>query len=402
VPVRFFPLDRLRALAVVAMVQGHTFSALLAEDALPATAMQVHATLHGLTAPAFLLGAGLSFGVATYPQYARHARPGRALWLRLRRYLGVALLGYLLQLPGASLLTALQLHGEQLAPIFRVGPLQLIALCLTVCQLAALVLRSARAHAAGACALGLGLMALSPWVWSAQLGARAGPLLGPWLDGARGSLFPICPWASFAFFGVALARLLPHAGPAELASPGSAEAVRPAPGGAWLVSGLVLALLAYLLFRLGVQLSEPKWFWHASPLYVAFRLGLVMALLGLLHARRAGLDPGACASLCTADARADRAEQAAAAGWSELLARHSLVAYVAHLLLLYGTPFTPSLVHHLGLRLAVHEASACFVAIMAATLLATQAWASIAKQGALASGWVRAALSALGLLMLAR
>ncbi|MET0283304.1 MAG: heparan-alpha-glucosaminide N-acetyltransferase domain-containing protein, partial [Polyangiales bacterium] len=139
---RFDALDRLRALAVVSMVQGHTFTALMRPDALPQSFMQWHALVHGLTAPAFLFGAGLAWGIASYPRY--DAQP---FWKRMRRYTMLIVIGYALQLPGASLLAAFKLRGDALAPVLRVGPLHLIALCLGLCQLLALVLRAPRAHA---------------------------------------------------------------------------------------------------------------------------------------------------------------------------------------------------------------------------------------------------------------
>jgi hypothetical protein len=378
---RFHALDRLRALAVLSMVQGHTFTALLADDALPGWAMQLHALVHGVTAPAFLCGAGLAFGLATYPRYALHQR-GRALWPRLRRYGWLFVIGYALQLPGSSLFTALRMPFAELTPVFRVGPLHLVAFCLLLCQLGALVVRTPRVHGVAALALGCGITAGAPLVYAADAGRRAGPVLGPWLDASSGSLFPIFPWASFVFFGVAAGALL--AVRAELPRPRI-----------WLLPGLALLLASYAMFRLGVRLSDPRWFWHASPLHVLFRLGVVACLLGLLH------------RLPTRAAEAHAPGSTAALGgasddWTSLLARHSLVAFVVHLLLLYGTPFTPNLTRHWGRTLGAAEASLVFVAILALTLLAVRAWARLSEGRRLEHGLVRAMLTTLGVLVLIR
>lgn len=370
--IRFVALDRLRALAVVSMVQGHTFSALMKPDALPSSVMQWHALVHGLTAPAFLFGAGLAFGLATYPRYELHRQGGTVMFARLRRYAWLVVLGYALQLPGASLLAALRLHGDELGPVLRVGPLHLIALCLTVCQLTALGFESPRRHALAALVLGVVISASSPLVYAANAGHAAGPWLGPWLDASSGSLFPIFPWASFAFFGVAAGGLLAHR-PRALPRPAL-----------WVSLGLVLAGTAYLLFLSGIRLSDPAWFWHASPLNTAFRIGLVCCLLGALH--HVSGEPSSTQS----------------ASSTELLARHSLVAFVVHLLLLYGTPFTPSLNRHYGLRLDAVEVSLVFAAIMLATLLAIRAWASLVQERRLDPGWVRAVLTVVSVLVLTR
>jgi len=393
VGVRFLALDRLRALAVVSMVQGHTFSALMKPDALPATVMQWHALVHGLTAPAFLFGAGLAFGLATYPRYELHRRGGPVLYQRLRRYAWLVLLGYALQLPGASLLAALRMRGDELTPVLRVGPLHLIALCLMVCQLTALGIESPRAHAVLAFVLGALVSASSPYVYAASAGQLAGPLLGPWLDASSGSLFPIFPWASFAFFGVATGGLLAHR-PREL--PRSAL---------WISLGLLLTGSAYILFLSGIRLSDPRWFWHASPLNTAFRIGLVLCLLGVLH-RFAGAPTLVIASVEARGARPlDSLEHTACRpreSWTGLLARHSLLAFVVHLLLLYGTPLTPSLNHHFGLSLDAPQACAVFAAVMLATLLAIRGWASLVQERRLEPDWVRAVLTVLGVLVLTR
>ncbi len=363
---RFDALDRLRALAVVLMVQGHVFTALMRPDALPETFMQWHGLVHGLTAPMFLFGAGLAFGIASYPRYASHHVMGPAFWKRMRRYGMLVLIGYALQLPGASLLAALRLSGDALAPVLRVGPLHLIALCLGICQLAALLLESARAHALLCCALGVAVSVIAPHVYSAEL--SAGPWLRPWLDASTGSLFPIFPWAAFCFFGVAVgaALALKRELPRALV---------------WIAPGIVLAGTAYVLFLSGVRWSDPKWFWHASPLNTAFRIGLVLTLLGLLH-----LLP----------AREERD------GWTELLARHSLVAFVVHLLLIYGTPFTPSLNYRFGLKLDAVHVTLVFGMVMGLTMLTVRVWCSGLKERGLSQPWVRVGLTALGLFVLTR
>src|SRR5688572_30590278 len=139
---RWHALDSLRALAVIAMIQGHTTTALMRSGELSAPVEQLHALLHGLTAPAFLVGAGLAFGVTSYRRYDAFHEPGYALNRRLRRYALLLAIGYALQLPGGSLWAALHAQGDKLLLVFRVGPLQLIALTLGACQLAMLGLRS--------------------------------------------------------------------------------------------------------------------------------------------------------------------------------------------------------------------------------------------------------------------
>lgn len=404
---RFVALDRLRAWAVLMMIQGHTFSALLAEGALPKRVMQLHGLLHGLTAPAFLFGAGLAFGVATYPRYAQHRALGNALWRRLGRYALLFAIGYALQLPGASLRAVLRLQGDALLPVLRVGPLQLIAACLALCQLAALVL-SPRNHARAALALGLAIMIAAPSVWSASSLSALGPLLTPWLDGRTGSLFPLFPWASFAFFGVAAA------GAITLRGTPSART--------WLALGAPLALLSYAAFLAGVRLSPTACFWQASPLNVLFRLGVVASLLGALHwphgATRTRVGPFARHSLAASTLRpfapdhlasfvhrglVNRSARALASALDRVgafFAQHSLACYVAHLLLLYGTPLTPSPYRYFGRALSAPQAVLAFALVLTLTVLATHAhnWLLAQRERA----WIQLAFTVALALVLVR
>lgn len=360
---RFLALDRLRALAVVLMVQGHTFTALLRPDGFGPIAGQLHALVHGLTAPIFLFGAGLAFGVATYREDGRTPSAARVR-ARLLRYACIFVLGYLLQLPGGSLGAALRLRGDALSPVLRVGPLQLIAVCMAVCQLLSLVC-SARRHAWICAVLGLSTALLTPYVWQSSLSEQAPRALASWFDDGTGSLFPFFPWAAFVFLGVAMAELRRRLS---------------LTGRGWTLGGLALALTAYALYRAGFRLSAAELFWKASPLNMSFRWGLVLTLLGLLHLRSSA---------------------AGEHSLTALLARHSLVAYVTHLLLLYGTPWTRSLVRPFGGKLELTQACAVCMGVLGLTVLVTYGWSRLGepiKQ----QPWWKLALMGGGMLLLTR
>jgi uncharacterized membrane protein len=340
---RFWALDRLRALAVVLMIQGHTFTALLEPRGFSPAFGRLHGLLHGLTAPAFLFGAGLAFGVASYGQYARHRVLGPDVRRRFRRYASLIAIGYALQLPGASLWAAFHVQGAQLELVCRIGPLQLIALTLGLCQLAILVVPTPRLHACFCTLLGLVVLVSAEQVGRARLSSRLPLLLGALFDDDHGSQFPLFPWASFALFGVGVAGMLAEFG----------SRTEP-PRAAWfVVPGALVVALAYLALASGFAPFDPHWFWRTSISYFSFRLGLVVIALGLL-------------------ARPGDAQRAASPGdLSALLARRSLTAYVAHLLLLYGTPFTPNLVHRWGTTLSLPQVGLACAVIFALTLAIT-------------------------------
>jgi Heparan-alpha-glucosaminide N-acetyltransferase, catalytic len=201
-PDRWLALDVFRALAVLWMIQGHTFTALLAPAHYTGAWVQAYSLLHGLTAPMFLVGAGLAYGLVA--SLADTSARSAALRGRLvRRALLLFAIGTALQLPAASPAGILR-ERELLAGSLRLGALQLIAGCLLACELLRALWPRRWALVSGLLCAGLALC--SPWIWNARASERA--LLGTWLDGHAGSLFPLAPWACFFLAAAAFAGLL--------------------------------------------------------------------------------------------------------------------------------------------------------------------------------------------------
>jgi hypothetical protein len=328
-------LDAFRAVAVLLMIQGHTFTALLRPDEYRGSWSTWHSLLHGLTAPMFLLGGGLAYGIVT-------GNSTRAIGGRLaRRALMLLAIGFLLQLPNAPL-HRIVADRALLTAAMRVGPLQLIGVCLLICEALRVLLRTRGQRAAASGTLAFAISFTAPWVWQWHA-SEHGPLpLGTWLDGYSSSLFPFFPWAAFFFLGVALAALVPRLSAARL-----------------IAIGVGAAALAYALFVRGHLLRElygEHELWHTSPLYVAFRSGASLAWLGSLW-------------LCEPALRRVWRRLP----WLDALARGSLVAYVVHLLVLYGPPFTSGWIR-LGKTLDRFEAGALSFALCVLTTLIVVAW----------------------------
>jgi hypothetical protein len=338
---RWVALDRFRALAVLWMIQGHAFTALLRADAMPAALARWHERLHGLTAPAFMFGAGLAFGTATYGEYRAHRHLGSALGRRMRWYVLLFVLGYLQQAPGWSPSEALQAQGAQLEVVSRVGALQLIALSLAACQLLILVVPTARAHAVTSLALGALLVLCASPVAQWGGGSWGGAFLSAYFEDRGGAHFQPLPWAAFVLLGVAAGGLLAR----------RSNALR---GGLLCCAGGVGAALAYHAFQQAGEAPEPGWLWRTSVSYFVFRLGGVALLLGALHVA---------------------ASSSATQSRSSLFARHSLVAYLVHIALLYGTPWTPALTQGWAHALSLTPALLLTGALLAVTVASVYGWA---------------------------
>jgi acyltransferase len=349
---RWLALDVFRAIAVLSMIQGHAFTALLRPEEYAGSWSAVHTIVHGLTAPMFLLGAGLSYGIVVLRSEGKAAGANMRI---VRRALMLLALGYFLQLPRAT-------WGEILARVelyevlTRVGPLQLVGVCLLLAEALRLCSPGRAGFRTLSALVAACLVCCAPLVWQWRLSRALDPALGMWLDGHRLSLFPLFPWAAFFFVGLLASQVI------ERLRSRAPHGQRVA-GPLLLGVGAACALAAYGLYVHGYLLRSvygAHELWHTNPLYVAFRAGLALAWLGILSV----LEPWLAALFGAAPA---------VARTSGALAKQSLVAYVVHLLALYGTPLTVGLVR-LGTTLSMAQALSVVVALWALTVLVALLW----------------------------
>lgn len=341
------------------MIQGHTFTALVPKSEFHGGWSRLYTLIHGLTAPMFLLGGGLAYGLVSA---RRRARAGKlTLDMRIVRRAAILLLvGYALQAPHVAPWRMLH-RPDMIARTLAVGPLQVVASCLILCELLRLAARTTRLHAASLLALVALVGGISPWVWQARLSEQLWPIVGMWFDSYSRSQFPFFPWSVFFFLGVLGSYLVPFEKCTE-----RSRAL------GFFAGGAVAAWGIYALYQAGERLNGVYGehdFWRAGPMYVGFRAALVFAWLGVLMlsepliARLRGLFP---------------------TGFSlfDVLARQSLVAYVVHLLFLYGSPLTAGVVRF-GRVFDLVEASGIFLGIGLFTLAVCVLWDHFITGGAL-------------------
>jgi hypothetical protein len=207
----------------------------------------------------------------------------------------------------------------------------------------------------------IALAGVAPWIWNARPSGSFA--LGAWLDGHTGSQFPVFPWLCFFFVGASTAglfgrRLWVERARSELRAFGVVR---------WMpllgIAGFACSAGCYALFRAGVRLESfygEHAFWYSNPLFVGFRAGLACAWLGLLT----WCEP----LLVRAFARLPRTALVLRA-----LAKHSLVAYVLHLMLLYGTPWSAGLARA-GATADLAETSTAFTCVLCLTIAGVLAW----------------------------
>jgi len=326
-PSRKLWLDWQRGLAVLFMVEWHTWDSWRADAAAEGPVHTAMSVLGGFAAPSFLYMAGLSQLLAdaalarrgVSPGERRRKAAGRALWL-----LGVAYLFRIVE----YVLGRAYLVPDGWQGVLKVDVLNVIAVSLLVTSLLA-VGRSPATQLLFAVGGALAVAVLSPPVaaWQHAPSRLLDYLHGEWPRAG----FYLFPWMAFALAGSA-------AGRAALAR------VRPS---GWLAGGAALFLAGWVLDTLPPLYAHQD-FWRVSPNWLAMRLGIVVATSGLLQF----LPPGADGAL----------------SWLRTLGRHSLFGYFLSVEVPYG-----GLTWRLHKRLATGQAVFAVFAMIALTWAASAA-----------------------------
>jgi hypothetical protein len=356
--MRFAGLDVFRFVAVLSMVQGHTFTVVFDPGASAPAWFRWHSYVHGYTAPMFLFASGLAFGITTFPRFHEHglaalssaaSRPWRSQPVRrLGRYLSLVAIGYLLQSPGHTL-TQLDAAAPDAPSIWRVDALHAIGVTLAFAQLLALGLRTPRSFAIASAILAALAVGLAPVLAVAPIDPSVPDAIASYFTFERGSIFPLTPFAGYVFAGIVTA----YAMGANDRSP-----ITAAPGviaaGALLVIGAVLAYRASRALELPpVIAGGHAVFWQAGPLLFVFRAGILLVVLGLV-------------STLVGSTRPPPVVKAAA--------QETLVIYVLHLLVLYGSPIHRGLEHDVGETLDLSGAIALAALLVTAMLAVAYVW----------------------------
>jgi len=344
VPRRIPALDAARALAVVAMVVGHTLDALLALSDRGAPLAVAYWRARGLTAPIFLVAAGWAVTVAI----GRSGGRGPAVLMgRLPRILLLLVIAYALRWPGwgVDLLRA----GDTAvwAHLLAFDALHAIALSIP-CAALVLGMPWTVREKAGALALlatlsvSLGMGGTAPLVPdpSALPRSIAGLALAQAMGGT--SPFALVPWSAYFFVGAIVG----------------------------LLAGRLSAGRALAVGAVGVVAVLATWGTGASalpaghPVLFLFRAGAVLVLFALLAA-----------------------VPARAATTLAPLGRASLGVYALHVPIVYGWSTHEGLLQQLGPTLAPGRALLAAALVLAVSFAAHHAIVLALRGGREATAW---------------
>lgn len=341
-------IDLYRSAVILLMLEGHIFRALLSLEYQQTEWFRIHEIFHGISAPAFLFGAGLTFIISTRTRWEDFHHWGAPLKRRLNRLIFIIFLGLAIHLPYFSFRKII-LEGtrEDLLQLFQCDVLACIGLGLLALH-GLLFFFKKESHFyflvffATAC-----ISLLTPFVWDIDFLALFPPPLAQLFNSAHGSPFPLFPFVGFLFAGVivswefvvAVEKKREHQFMKHLMMLGFGSAI----------AGLLLDLLP-------IQIYPTYNFWYTSPNYFLIRIGALMVTVSLfwfISNKMTQRHP-----LLT------------------LLGRESLFVYVLHLPLLYGSAINPeyNLSNMIGVSLTPLQAAGFSVAFIAAMFGLAYSW----------------------------
>jgi len=274
-------IDWLRGLACLVMFQTHCYDSWLGGAARDSGFFKLSQLGGTLPAPLFLFLAGFSFALVTDKLRQKAVPADEIARTTILRGGEIFLLGMLLRLQEFLL-------GQPSAPwtdLLRVDILNVIGVSLMMmgvaCRIAAAgsagdprQLRRATIVTAAVCAAAIAI--LTPPLWTNWRPHALAWWLESYINGVhtfdkpQSWLFPIFPWAAFAFVGLAAGSLLLS----EWARKKEAPALALAGGG-----GVAIIALGLWLDALPVRLYASYDFWHTSPNFFMVRAGILLVVL---------------------------------------------------------------------------------------------------------------------------
>jgi uncharacterized membrane protein len=275
-------IDWMRGLACILMFQTHCYDAWLSPEARKTTFFMWSQLGGTLPAPLFLFLAGISFALATDKLRQKGLPPNQIAVSTILRGAEIFGMGLLFRLQEYLIAWGWAPKSD----LLRVDVLNTIGLSMMLMGVLCWLVLSVKpgpysrlALGLSAAGAGLTISLLSPLLWTTWR-----PRFLPWpiesyIDGVHNLgepqawLFPIFPWAAFAFLGLALGFFLlgdwsrSHGSvPIFLA------------GGA----GLALILIGRWLDA-RPQIYPISDFWHTSPNFFLIRLGLLLMILAAVY-----------------------------------------------------------------------------------------------------------------------
>lgn len=265
-------IDWLRGLACLGMFEVHCYDAWLGSQARNSSFFGWSQLGGTLPAPLFILLSGVTCALVADSMRRKGATPGAIASRMIRRGAEVFVLGLLFRVQEFAL-------GWPAAPwtdLFRVDVLNVIGLSIVLLGILCWVVQGRTASGFASAGVALGIALLTPMIWTTWRPRWLPWYLESYINGVhiynspQPWLFPIFPWAAFAFAGLAIGIFLFSEWPSK--NSGRAMALLGA-------GGVGIFLLSRGLDARPVHLYAVYDYWHTSPNFFLARIGVLLLVI---------------------------------------------------------------------------------------------------------------------------
>jgi uncharacterized membrane protein len=318
---RIIFIDLMRAFAVFQMVQGHTIDTLLADNFRNPDNL-IYATWHfmrGLTAPIFMFTAGIVF---TYlfrlVQKPFNENPG--VKKGIKRGLLLIFLGYLIRYPTWTIFDFSYVSDYSMGVFLAVDVLQLIGFGLLAILLLLYISEKIKLNDYYNFTLvALLILLVSPMFFNIDWNSFLPQAIAGYFYTGTGSLFPFFPWAGYVIAGGVLgAYLAKHP-----------KVFKSSKFSLWLAAiGFALIIVSIIIDYFSALKGNEAVVNSATTSLIFFRVGAVLVLNAIVS--YISLKVNSIPKLII------------------LIGRNTLMIYVVHLLILYGSAWNPGLYGWIG------------------------------------------------------
>lgn len=331
-------IDLMRAIAVLQMVQGHTVHVFLSAD-FRTTDYLLFAIWHfmrGMTAPIFMFTAGTVF-TYLFRSVKKPFEENYRVKKGIRRAFLLLFLGYILKYPTWTVVDFSGVTDEKWKLFFAVDVLQLIGLSLLILLLVLFISEKLKLNYTAAFVVSsIFFFLLSPFTEIISWNSFLPEPIAAYFYSVTGSQFPVFPWAGYVVSGGILGCYLAK-------NPLVFKTTRfsfllAIFGSAFTIISILSELI---LPAMNIQIYNPQ----SAPNTIFLRIGFVLLLTAVVSfiSLRVNKIPHLLI----------------------LVGRNTLLIYFIHLIILYGSTWTP------GLTLLWGESFSGWQAFVAAVLMLT-------------------------------
>lgn len=321
-------IDLMRAIAVLQMVQGHTVDVLLSNDyrMMDHPAFASWLFMRGMTAPIFMFTSGVVFTYLfrlVHQPFEMNPRVSKGI----KRFFLLLFIGYLMKYPSATLIDFSGVTKEQWGVFIATDVLQMIGTSLFMVLVLAYI--SEKTKLGDYIVFGVAallVIVLYPFMDSVQWANYLPIPLASYLYRGTGSLFPLFPWSAYVISGGILGSYLAKNPEVFKTSRFSLNLF---------IAGLILMTVSLAGHIIGSVYFSPLYSFDLSVNLVFFRIGFVLIISSVVSL------------ICL---RIDTIPKIII-----LIGRNTLVIYVVHLVILYGSAWTPGLILIMDKSLAVWQ-----------------------------------------------